>query len=414
MSRSRYLINFVGLIIFSVVFLNLNAWALDELRLQGKISGPGGEAVAGALISDGHQVKISLAKGEFEIKTRPGRILAITAPSGYAVKGDWWWPVEKFKKSGQTVNLVKVHYGKEIRIAALSDPHLCSKEAPPDWEVKPGYLETPMRTWAKVARQLKDFRPHLSLVAGDICMDAEHKKTAHTKAQMLLACQAVGMLPQPVRCLPGNHDVRYGFEEPWGVNLSSWRNYLGPSRQVYIVENICLIMLDNMHLGRNYKDKPKNTGACSEDTVNWLGNLVQVLPKDLHVLVLSHFPLFSPLSGVNPLRKGSLVKTSKAPGFALRNVDQKAKQVIELLGERPILGLINGHEHAYQTSTLFTAQGALRAIGLPSVCGFWWAGDMPFGSRKFPPGYLKIKLNLAGEKPVLDTEFVPVIYARVK
>lgn len=411
MRRSEFKIGLVVFTLICILFLGLNAWAQEEITLKGRVMGPGGQAISGAILSDGQQVAVSSAKGGFALKTRPGRILAVTAPSGYAVKGDWWWPVTKFKESGQTIELIKVQYGQELRIAALSDPHLCSSKAPPAWEVKPGYLEIPMRAWAKLARQLKEFRPHLSLVAGDICMDAEHKKEAHTRAQMLLACQAVGMLPQPVRCFPGNHDVRYGFEKPWGVDLSYWRHYLGPARQVYLVENVCLIMLDNMHLALNYKDKPKNAGACSEETIKWLANLVEVLPRDLHVLVLSHFPLFSPLSGANPLRKGSLVKINKAPGFALRNVDQKAKQVVELLGDRPILGLINGHEHAYQTSTLFTAQGALRAIGLPSVCGFWWAGDMPFGSRKFPPGYLKIRLNLKGAKPVLKTEFTPVIYA---
>ncbi len=398
-----------GLALLLILCLGaLPLWA-GPLNLAGRVLGPDGAVVAGAILSDGVDLTATDAQGNFRLASEEGRVLTLTAPAGWVVQGRWWWPTDQAE--ALRAQLRPVPTGGPARVALLSDPHLMSAQAPTqDFPAPPGGLDLPMKVWERVAGQLRQTAPDLCIVTGDLCMDGEKGGPEHLEAQLALAGRALAMLPQPARALPGNHDARYvGEGAVQSVDLGPWRSQLGPARQVYLLGGAAWLLLDNLGAGQDGQGKHHRAlGQTSPQTLAWLERALKLLPAETPLVLLSHYPLISPLSGANPLRDHDLVKTGDKDGLALRNVDQAAGRLVAMLKDRRVLALVNGHEHAHQQSILHLRGGDRLFLGLPAVCGRWWLGDRGWGELSFPPGYLVLTLSPGADGPEFSCRFVEV------
>jgi len=363
------------------------AWALT---VQGRVLDAQGRPLAGAYVSDGVGVVRSGPDGTFSLASEAGRVVALTAPPGHGDGPHWWWPVEQAAQKGEFhLSAGRTHSPNRLPLAVLSDPHLYDAQAAPAWS---GKLDptVPMRAWQSAAKQIGSLSPAIVLALGDLAMNADRGKPPYARAQMTLARRAAAMLPAPWRACPGNHDVRYA---EGGVDYSLWREFLGPLRSLSFVGPVAVVLLDNTGLSTRPNGKPRPCGILPEQALAWLKSVLALLPPDTPLLVGSHYPLASPLVGVNPLRKGSLVKALGPTGLGLRNVDQNGVQAMTLLATRPLVGLVSGHLHAYNRTVLYGRDVLLRLWGAPALCGRWWQGDMDYGPVSFPPAYLRGELT---------------------
>lgn len=354
--------------------------------VAGTVVDASGRPVAGAYVSDGMGIALSGPEGTFRLPSKPGRVVALTAPPGYADGPRWWWPVEQAARQGEfRLGAAKPAGPERLPLAVLSDPHLYDASAAPAWadQLDPGL---PLRVWQDTAAALKALDPALTLVLGDLAMDADHGEPPYARAQMMLAQKAAALLPTPWRACPGNHDVRYSDGT---VDSSLWRELLGPARSLTFVGPVAVVLLDNAGLSTLPDGKPRPCGALGGPALAWLKALLALLPADTPLLVGSHYPLASPLTGMSPWYKGSLVKGPGPTGLALRNLDQNGLQALLLLAARPLVALLSGHLHACNRAALMGRDTVLSLWGAPALCGRWWQGDRDYGPFGFPPAYLQ-------------------------
>lgn len=387
--------------------LALPVWAAS-LEVAGRVLGPDGQGLAGAIISDGLGLTKSDAAGAFHLESQTGRVVALTAPAGLTPAGPWWWPAEQAAQVA--ARLTPAPAGQEPRVVLLSDPHLMDADFPTHgFPPPPGGSELPLRVWQRVAGQVTALHPALTVVAGDLCMDADQGDEPHAEGQMRLAARALGLLPAPARALPGNHDVRYhDGQEVSTVDTSLWLRHQGPTRHLYLLKGMAWIFIDNLGRGQAPSGKPRSLGRTPDEALAWLGAVLAALPPEMPLVLVSHYPLASPVVGNNPLHGGALVKAGGETGLALRDVDQAGPRIMALLKGRPLLALISGHEHCFHQSLLGLRGGPVQLTGLPAVCGRWWLGDRTWGPVSFPPGYLVMTLENAPAGPRLESRFVEV------
>ena len=190
------------------------------------------------------------------------------------------------------------------------------------------------------------------------------------------------MLPAPWRACPGNHDVRY---HDGGVNYSLWREFLGPLRSLTFVGPVAVLLLDNPGISTRPDGKPRACAVLPDQALAWLKSVLALLPPGTPLLVGSHYPLASPLVGMNPLRKGALVKAPCPLGLGLRNVDQNGVQAMALLAARPLIALVSGHLHAYNHSVLIGRDAAVHLWGAPRPVRPLVAGGHGLRAGELPP-----------------------------
>ncbi|MBI4800697.1 MAG: metallophosphoesterase [Desulfarculus sp.] len=386
----------------------LPLWA-GPLQVSGRVLGPDGQGLAGAIVSDGTGVTKSDASGAFALASQGGRVVGVTAPVGYSTSGRWWWPAEQAQQV-EAYLVAAAHAGLEPQVALISDPHLMNAQFPTvNYPPPPGGWDLPMKVWDRVAGQVKSAKPVLTVVAGDLCMDADQGQPDHAEGQMKLSAQALALLPSPARALPGNHDVRYGDGQAGPtVDYGLWHQHLGPSRHLYLLKGMAWVFLDNTGRGQGTTGKPRSLGRTPPEGVAWLKAVLEALPKDLPLALVTHYPLASPVAGVNPLHGGALVKAGGEAGAALRDTDQAAPEILALLKGRPVLAFISGHEHAFHQTLLPTRSGLWQFTGLPALCGKWWLGDRDWGPLAFPAGYVLMALKSTPAGPRLESRFVEV------
>ncbi|MCF8034514.1 MAG: metallophosphoesterase [Desulfarculaceae bacterium] len=372
------------LAVLVVLCLAAPSWALT---VAGKVVDHNGRPVAGALVSDGERIVRTGKDGAYSLASRPELVVALTAPPKMRPAGRWWWPAGRAAKLG-TLRLKEAPPSSNQRypLSVISDPHLYVAALEPSWAAKKVDSRLPMLTWQRVMARVRDFGPALTLVAGDLAMEADKGDPARGKAYMEMAAEAVNLMPGAWRATPGNHDVRYDGGK---VSLAQWRRHLGPARSVYLLGPAAIILLDNVGLTKSRDGKASDCGLTSRAGLVWLRSLLALLPRKTPLVLVSHYPLLSPLAGVNPLYPRALVAGQKPGSLALRDVDQNTALIMRLLQGRPVAALISGHQHAWFNNVLISAAGPLQQIGAPAVCGRWWQGDMRYGPLKFKPGYLE-------------------------
>ena len=361
------------------------------LVARGQVLGPAGRPVAGALVSDGRVVMATDQKGRFSLTTSPGRVVALCAPPGLRPAGNWWWPADQAARTPPRMRLEAMPPDSSGQVALLADPHLYSPECPPRGRrAGPQPLDLPMRVWKRLAGELRQRPPALTLVAGDLTADSDHHSPFDAACQLKLARRALELLPAPARALPGNHDVRPSGN---GQDLSWWRRHLGPARQVFLTRWAAYVLLDSQSApppragGRH----ALICGRLSGETLDWLKVLLPLLPADLPLVLVSHHPLLLPDPGSHPL--GPVLLAWLGKGKAWPDCTDQAQPLLELVAGRQVV-LVSGHLHLG-----YEAMGRGSPLwGLPAICGGWWQGPRRLGPLSFPAGYVLLNWSKAGPR----------------
>jgi hypothetical protein len=399
MRRRLHAIALAALFVFWAV-------AAQALTISGRVLDEAGHGLAGAVISDEIGAVASGKDGAFKLLTEPGRLMSISAPAAYTAPAKWWWPV----REGAGQLSLRVHNKQSAvapQVAFIADPHLFAEKCGPvKYPVPPEIAKRPMDTWNRVAGELGKLGPALTIVAGDLCSDADKGDESHAEAQMALAAQAMARLPGPARAIPGNHDVRY---KDGRVDEALWRKYLGPVRQVFFLRGAAFILLDNLGLSLSSKGAPISCGDLPDEAISWVQQILPLIPPDHAIYVVSHYPPLTPISGSNPLHKRSLVRSQRSQGLALRNTDQNFLALAALLAQRKLAGFIHGHEHAAHKSVIL-GRKPFWVIGLPALCSGWWQGDRRWGPFGFPSAYTLLRLREAPSQEGPDLRLIEVKY----
>ena len=372
-------------LLWALLLLGLAAAPARALVVAGIARDPTGRPVARVLVSDGERVVASGTDGIYRLETRPGLVVAFTAPPGQRVKGRWWLPVAQAAAlNGPRLEPAPPLPKGRIPLAVVSDPHLFSPATASPWVREKVEPALPWRVWQETVTRLQALRPALTLLPGDLCMDAERGDQARARAELKLAAAATAMLPTPWRAAPGNHDLRYDGGK---VSLALWREFMGPARGVYFLGPVAVILLDNVGLVSGQDGKLRSRGKTGPTALAWLKSLLALLPPDTPLLLVSHFPLLSPLDLPGAPRSAA---PSRPVRLARRGADRSRAQVWQLLEGRPLVGLIHGHLHAHMVQTLQAGPPPLLQIGAPALCGNWWRGDLTtYGELHCPPGFLE-------------------------
>ncbi len=383
------------------------AAAAQALTVRGRVLDQSGRGLAGAIISDEVNAVASGKDGGFSLDTRPGRVVSIAAPAGYDAPRRWWWPARQAAARELKLTLRPRPSAASPLVALLADPHLFDRNSGPvNHPLAEEVARRPWATWERVAAELGELHPTLTIVAGDLCADADHGDLDHARAQMALAARALALLPAPARALPGNHDARYREGRP---DLGLWRRTLGPARQVFLLPGGAFILLDNLGRCRSNRGRPRSCGNLPDSALAWLRRVLALIPETTGLYLVTHYPLLSPITGSNPLHKRSLVRSQRDRGLALRDADQAFRRLAGLLKGRRLMALINGHEHAGNRSTVY-CRNPFEVMGLPALCGGWWQGDRPWDPFRFPPGYALLRLKNTPRGTRLELAFLKVPY----
>lgn len=381
--------------------------AAQALTVSGQVLDQTGQGVAGAIISDEINAVASGADGGFKLATKPGRVVSFTAPAGYTAPAKWWWPSERAAEAKLSLALEARQTSAAPLVALLADPHLFDEQSDSaNYPLRAEAAQVPLKTWRRVAGELKELSPALTIVAGDLCFDADMGDELHAKTQLAMAARAMSDLPAPARALPGNHDVRYSGGK---VDTTLWRRALGPARQVFLLPGAAFILLDNVGLAQKVEAKHTLCGKLPDEALTWLHRILPLLPNEYELYVVSHYPPATPIAGSNPLHGGSLVRSQLNKDLALRDADQSFRMVAKLLLDRNLAAFIHGHEHAGHTTTILARQ-SFQVIGLPALCGGWWQGDRKWGPYKFPPAYALLRLKSAPQGPAPELKIIEVKY----
>lgn len=400
----------IATLVFALCLLATAAWAGQTLSVSGRAVDQLGNPVEGLMVSDEFVVTLSGADGKFTLETEEGRVVWFAGPSGKAVQGRWWMPAQEAAAKPQELVLKETIESLPVRIALISDPHLFDYATVPSYyDLDQKAAEKPLKAWKKAAKAIATSHAHLTIVLGDLCYDVDKGSPERAERQMKVGAEAASSLPKPWRAIPGNHDVRYGDD---GVDYSFWRKHMGPMRHVYMIGGVAFIMLDNVALGRKPSGKPKNCGGMSRDSLEWLEEVMKQLPACMPVVLCTHFPLASAVTGANPLHGSSLVQAEGKPGLGLRDVDKNAGKAIEILMERKTCVLVSGHEHAFHYGWLAPNSGKIQLLGVPALCGMWWSGNRQWGPLQFNQGWLVAEVVPDGcgieIKPYLQATDPPV------
>lgn len=391
------------------LFALLLTWAATAyaLTVSGRVLNENGQAVSGAVISDEITAVASGTDGGFSLETQPERVLSIASPVGYAAPEKWWWRAQDAAAADLSLRLTPRQTSNPRLVAFISDPHLFDETTGlAKYPVSAHMASVPLEAWGRVAGELKKLAPVVTIVAGDLCADLDKGDETHAEAQIALAAKAMSQLPAPARAIPGNHDVRYGEGE---ARRNLWRKHMGPARQVYLLKGAALILLDNLGRGESSKGKPLSCGDLPDEALDWLRQVLALIPKDYQLYVVSHYPPLTPIAGSNPLHKRSLVRSQRGKGLALRDTDQNFRAMAALLSDRNLAAFIHGHEHAAHQGTIL-ARKRFQVIGLPALCGGWWQGDRKWGPFNFPSSYALLRLHDKPQRPALELELIEVKY----
>lgn len=375
--------------------------------MSGQVLNQTGQGVAGAIISDEINAVASGVDGGFSLPSKPGRVVSLTVPAGYVAPEKWWWSSDLAAEAKLSLTLKARPTSGAPLVALLADPHLFDEQSgSTNYPLRAEAAQVPLKTWRRVAGELKELSPALTIVAGDLCFDADMGDELHAKTQLAMAARAMSDLPAPARALPGNHDVRYSSGQ---VDSKLWRQALGPARQVFLLPGVAFILLDNVGLAQNAEAKQVLCGNLPDEALTWLRRVLPLLPPEYELYVVSHYPPATPIAGSNPLHGGSLVRSKLNKGLALRDADQSFRMVAKLLLDRNLAAFIHGHEHAGHT-TIILARKPFQVIGLPALCGGWWQGDRKWGPYKFSPAYALLRLKSTTQDSPPQLKIIEIKY----
>ena len=341
---------------------------------------PGESGVKGVAVSNGSEVVATGQDGGYEIELRPGDVLFVTKPSGYAV------PVNRD-------NLPRFHYVHEpggspdslgLRYEGVRptgplpeaiDFPLTPVEEPERFDVilfaDPQPQADAEVTFIRddVVEELIGVDAAFGLTLGDIMYDDLSLLPRYNRI--------VAKIGIPWYNVPGNHDLNYLAPDD-DSSLETFKRVFGPTYFSFDVGRAHFVVLDTVYYhgsGEGFEEpQPRGQGSyegrISERQLRWLANDLERVPRDRLIVLAMHIPLISFNRSDNPARRVG----NREDLFAL------------LEGRRYLLA-VAGHMHTTEHHYFGPEEGfhghePLHLHVISTVSGSWWSG--PFDERGIP------------------------------
>lgn len=272
-------------------------------------------------ITDGDTIVWSDRNGRYRLSTEPGRVLSPILPDGYAVA------------AGGLQNRGGYFVGGD---AATADFGLCPVKVSSGFRVAVlGDIQVDTPEQLELARQTV-----IGEVAGrDDLAEVIHMGDLVNDDPSLLepAVGALGLLPQPVWTVIGNHDLDVKVSPR---TSRSFRTAAGCDVTAFFRGNCCFVLLNNVEAASD---------GLPEAQLRFLRQLVGKAPKKTLFVLCQHVPM-------------ARMKNREA--------------IFSLMGEHRVL-ILSAHAH-----TVFRREWSDRIseVSVGACCGSWWTGECdPWG-----------------------------------
>ncbi len=311
---------------------------------------PGSPGIGGIMVSNGRDVVISDDEGRWSLPAKPGDILFVVKPSHWAVP-------------------TSDHGVPRCAHVLLSDS-------------MPFTLDFPLRLSPEsqnfdvllVADTQPASRAELGFVRETLLTTAAQIDAAFSIHHGDVMGDDLSLFPEYVEILketgltwyhsPGNHDLDLDSIDP-KLALETWKRFLGPPHYAFQYGGATFIVLNNVEFagrdGRLY-DGRRYRGRIGPDQLQFVGNVLRHVPKEMLIVVSMHIPLVS-------------FDSPHSPADTTSDRDE----LLSLLAGRPNTVSFSGHSHTTEHHYL-RSDGALEADTLhhhhvlTALCGSWWGG----------------------------------------
>ena len=272
-------------------------------------------------VTDGDTIVWSDRSGRYRLSAKPGRVLFPILPDGYAAaagglqnRGGYF-----VGEDASTVDfgLCPVKASSDFRMAVLGDIQVDTPEQ----------LELARQTVISEVAVRDDLAEVIHM--GDLVNDDPSLLEA--------AAGALGLLPQPVWTVIGNHDLDVRVKPRTGTEF---RKRIGCDVTAFFRGDCCFVLLNNVE---------EASDGVSEAQLRFLRQLVGKAPKKTLFVLCQHVPM-------------ARMKNREA--------------VFSLLGKHRGL-ILSAHAH-----TVFRREWSDRIseVSVGACCGSWWTGECdPWG-----------------------------------
>lgn len=328
-----------------ILFLTTNA---DARKVSGSVT-CGEEKLAGVIVTDGVNFTQTDAKGKFSFHIEnDAEAVYIVTPSGYVA--DWSSGVPAFYRQAPgfsrfDFNLTRTASGNDWHIVAIADPQVYSLEQYAEFSGEP------MGDLIKTCKSLDGVAVGLTL--GDISWDRIEVLDWYKND-----ITSVGIPFYPV---VGNHDNE-AYVQGDKEASATYRSKMGPENYAFFLGKEIVIVLDNIIYDTNFK----MTSGYTEDQIEWVRNLVNLIPSDMPVIFAQHVPM----------------------AYGKRKI-KNADLLLDIVRGRKVT-ILSGHSHENRIQEI--ERGVTEHV-VAAFCGAWW--DTEHCTDGTPRGY-KVFTNSHG------------------
>ncbi len=337
----------------------------------------GEPGIADVRVSNGREVTLTDADGDYRIGVAEGTIIFVTKPAGYMtpVNADM---LPRFHYIHQRAGsrkrmryrgidptgplperidfpLVRVDEEPAVFDAILfADPQ-------PQTEAELDYIRD------GVIAELIGTDARFGMTMGDILFD---DLAMFPRYNRLIARMGI-----PWYNVPGNHEMNLDADGD-GDSLETFKRHFGPPYYSFEVGDAVFFVLDNIVYqgggevtADNLRGNGRYVAELSQDQLTWLGNELAHIPDDRLLFFAMHAPL--EIAGTD------------APGVTTSN----RRALFEMLGQREHLYAVAGHTHTvehryFDADDGFAGPEPFHHHVLSTVSGSWWSG--PFDEEGVP------------------------------
>ncbi|WP_421854600.1 calcineurin-like phosphoesterase C-terminal domain-containing protein [Oricola sp.] len=364
----------------------------------------GESGIAGVQVSNGREVVMTDANGDYELPAYDDMNLFITKPAGHAVPVDGDM-VPQFNYIHKVAGSPDLRFGGIAPTGPLPEainfPVIASGaddrfdclvfgDTQPYSNREIGFVR---ETVGKLLANRDNSDTQCLIFEGDVMGD---DLSLYPRFKKIVA---VGGVPQYY--VAGNHDLDFDATKD-ADSFDTFRREWGPEYYSFDIGKVHFVVLDNVRYPCNGVDdhpfcdpgkNPTYNGVIHDRQLEWLKNDLANVPADHLIVLNAHIPF-----------------VTFTDNTAAKHQTDNLDRLYEIIGERPALGL-SGHTHTTEhiapgeefegwAENTGTGPVKFRQIVTGAVSGSWWAGDLndqgvPHATQRLgsPRGYYKIAFD---------------------
>jgi predicted MPP superfamily phosphohydrolase len=334
---------------------------------------PGEPGLAGAAVSDQHEVTITDAQGSYRLLARAeADVVFVSLPDGFRPVGETWRPLSPGAATERhDLPLRRLPPRSEFTFVHASDTHVSAANLP---------------RMQRLREKVAGLRPDFVLITGDLVRDALRVPEAEARSYYDLFVEERARFDVPVFAVPGNHE-NFGIERHLSLvspqhplyGKRMYRRYLGPNYYSFTWGGVRFLGLDTVDV-----DDLWYYGHLDADQLAWLERDLARAAPGMPLVTFNHIPLASAMDALSGYRDEPPAPSTIRVGnrTLYRHVVSNTGELLaRLRGHRLELAL-GGHMHARE-SLSFLAGGRLvrfhqagailgpsEAAGLEMTSGF--------------------------------------------